>query len=586
MAKRKNSLAPLAYMGVNPTTPPQMLHHPFPPQEHDHYNVDIGAFWLVTGTDDLYVLMGLTRNAARWVLMSGDDVAGTAPVAVNIAGGVATVSLTNGANGQVLIGGGAGPAWANVTSAGGTVTIANTPNGINLEAAGVAGLVNLATDLGIAIPLAGVIMVHGGNNITTSAIGPLLTVSMLDDIVVQDLEVTNELTLSGEGTGVLVSDAAGVISSINGTDGQLLIAGTGLDPIWANVTSSDGSIVITEGPNSLGLRVSSVGGFVAPFLLRTRGITGFTTTPSYILTSVSIQQSTNTWVACDRYSDLSTAHSRIFTSLNGVNWVLTQTIPPVPSQPYIVDVHCASNGRCFALCERGTPYVSHVFYTAENPTGTWTRTTWEWPMGIAFKNALMVTYVDPYWLAWVVGLSSQPGLMWTVDPTGTTSWTSGYQFTGATLRAHASGGGMTVLVGANAFISSTADPTGVWTTRTNPFTGGYDIKDVTYSPALGMFCLVATGGNIATSTDGITWTSRINPASFGETFNCILWNPFYGLFMAIAEGTAACFYSYDGVNWYRDWKSKSSAFSKGTAVQNDTGSFGFFDTGGTFMVKT
>ena len=56
--------------------------------------------------------------------------------------------------------------------------------------------------------------------------------------------------------------------------------------------------------------------------------------------------------------------------------------------------------------------------------------------------------------------------------------------------------------------------------------------------------------------------------------------------MAIAEGTAACFYSYDGVNWYRDWKSKSSAFSKGTAVQNDTGSFGFFDTGGTYMVKT
>jgi len=49
-------------------------------------------------------------------------------------GGTGIVSATNGTNGQVLIGGGASPAWGNITSTGGTVAITNGPNSINLEA--------------------------------------------------------------------------------------------------------------------------------------------------------------------------------------------------------------------------------------------------------------------------------------------------------------------------------------------------------------------------------------------------------------------------------------------------------------------
>jgi hypothetical protein len=44
-----------------------------------------------------------------------------------------TISLINGTNGQLLIGGGVQPTWANLTSTGGTVLITNGPNSINLE---------------------------------------------------------------------------------------------------------------------------------------------------------------------------------------------------------------------------------------------------------------------------------------------------------------------------------------------------------------------------------------------------------------------------------------------------------------------
>ena len=236
MAKEKNSSTPLAYIGVNPITPPQMLHHPFPPKANDRYNVDLGAFWIDTVAKNLYTLMGISGGAADWKLIGGDDVAGSAGgvIEVTYVDGVSTVSLTNGANGQLLIGGGAAPVWANLASAGGTVNIANTANGINLEATGVAGLTSLATDLGIAFPVLGSILVHGGTNITTSAIGPLLTISMTDDIAITNIDITNQLTLSGEVAGVLVTDVAGNVSAANGTDGQLLFARTGLSPEWGS----------------------------------------------------------------------------------------------------------------------------------------------------------------------------------------------------------------------------------------------------------------------------------------------------------------------------------------------------------------
>ena len=69
------------------------------------------------------------------------------------------------------------------------------------------------------------------------------------------------------GTGVTSLTQFGILVGQNtddvtvtaaGTDGQILIAATGADPAFASVTSSDGSITITPGANSLD--ITSAGG--------------------------------------------------------------------------------------------------------------------------------------------------------------------------------------------------------------------------------------------------------------------------------------------------------------------------------------
>jgi hypothetical protein len=71
-----------------------------------------------------------------------------------------------------------------------------------------------------------------------------------------NLNVSGTVTFSAMGLGVLRSTAAGVIGSVNGTNGQLLVAGTGVIPAWASVTSGDGSVTIGVGSNTIDLTVS------------------------------------------------------------------------------------------------------------------------------------------------------------------------------------------------------------------------------------------------------------------------------------------------------------------------------------------
>lgn len=104
-----------------------------------------------------------------------------------------TVSLSNGTNGQLLIGGGAAPAWANLTSTGATITITEGANSINLEAAG-GGASQFDADSGSATPAAGVITMAGGANITTSGAGSTVT-HALDDAI--SLPATNGAGTAG-----------------------------------------------------------------------------------------------------------------------------------------------------------------------------------------------------------------------------------------------------------------------------------------------------------------------------------------------------------------------------------------------------
>jgi hypothetical protein len=85
---------------------------------------------------------------------------------------------SNGANGQVLIGGDTGPEWANITSTGGTITITNGPNTINIDTAGSIAD-SYPTDSGTAVPAAGVLNVLGtANEIATSGAGNTITIGL------------------------------------------------------------------------------------------------------------------------------------------------------------------------------------------------------------------------------------------------------------------------------------------------------------------------------------------------------------------------------------------------------------------------
>lgn len=290
MSKRLTGLNPLAYIGVEATTPPQMILAKENPTPTDSKNVNLGDMWLNEETESLYVLVSLAQGVATWVTTFGGATSdfvtdnGTAVDSggiINVAGGdlintagsgnTITINLTNGADGtipigggsapiwtlptsndgsidfsvgnnsldlsvdknvvigngtdgQVLIGGGLAPEWANITSNDNSITITNGANTIDLSAPTATGLTTIHTNSGDANQAAGAVTIHGDGT-----------------------------TLETTGSGSTVD-----IALVNGTDGQLLIGG-GASPAWANLTSMGGTVTITNGANTINLEATGGG---------------------------------------------------------------------------------------------------------------------------------------------------------------------------------------------------------------------------------------------------------------------------------------------------------------------------------------
>lgn len=117
--------------------------------------------------------------------------------------------------------------------------------------------------------------------------------------VFTNITASGTITFSGLALGVVLSSASGVLSNPTaGTNGQLLIAGTGVAPAWAAVTSGDGSVVITGGSNTLDLQVSGAtastfptdGGTATPALGATTiaGGTNITTSGAAATVTISL----------------------------------------------------------------------------------------------------------------------------------------------------------------------------------------------------------------------------------------------------------------------------------------------------------
>lgn len=298
MAKRLTGRNPLAYLGVEPEMPVNTYQSPNAPTPNDVQNFNLGDFWVDTTTETLYVLVSQQRGIATWITTFGGAAStfvtdsGTATDSggiINILGdGINTntsasgntinvnlnTSLTlahleltaigiegvvqtdasgnlfanNGTNGQILIGGGTHPTWANLT-AGSNISIVNGANSITISAtgAGGGGAVNFLTDVGgPATETGGDITFAGGNNITTNG------------------SVPNTVTLNLTGTtnhAVQIGNATSSLSSLAvGTNGQVLIGSTGANPVFASLTSGDGSITFTPGPGTLSLQAVGGGG--------------------------------------------------------------------------------------------------------------------------------------------------------------------------------------------------------------------------------------------------------------------------------------------------------------------------------------
>lgn len=66
-------------------------------------------------------------------------------------------------------------------------------------------------------------------------------------------------------SGVVQIDSNNKLGSSAGTNGQLLIGSTGASPVWANLTSTGGSVVITNGAGTINLEATGTGAGASSF---------------------------------------------------------------------------------------------------------------------------------------------------------------------------------------------------------------------------------------------------------------------------------------------------------------------------------
>jgi len=168
-------------------------------------------------------------------------------------------------NGQIPIGStGADPVLANITSTGATLTVTNGAGTINIETGG-AVMTGLDADSGSAVPTAGVIIIEGGDNITTSAIGTNV--------------LTVDLDAAISGTSSLTMATGGAIRTNTGAGNTLLFQAYDVDgaaySTFATMTAAnDPSMNLADNVTKGGGYIYRAGGTDVPV---TDGGTGVST---------------------------------------------------------------------------------------------------------------------------------------------------------------------------------------------------------------------------------------------------------------------------------------------------------------------
>jgi hypothetical protein len=282
---RRSGINPLSYIGIDSIAPLNLLRVDRPPTTDDYIGFNVGDWWIDTtpiapSPQQIWVLVKVDGRIATWVrlapvsgitLFIEDDEfpAGRAipdnTGAITLSGSTTTRTTGSGSTvtyefpagpilGTTLMGGSAGNVWGGFTSSDNSITIEPDFDFINIKT-NASGIERVLTDAAQAFPTAGDVNIYGGLNIETTADNSnTLTVHLKNSVVF------DELTLSLLGEGVLQTDSTGEIFSSNGLNGQALISGT-LGPLWQDLISSDLSVIITGGANTINLEtVAAAGG--------------------------------------------------------------------------------------------------------------------------------------------------------------------------------------------------------------------------------------------------------------------------------------------------------------------------------------
>lgn len=255
MATRKDSrrtgLCPLAYMGVEPISPPLLITDNRAPTSEDYKNFNVGTMWIDRNTapsEDIWMLVNKDSNVARWLKISSDD---------------AIETLTGNVGGPV-----SGDANQNIDILGsGPYIFTGTPgtNTLTLSDDGTIGA-QYDADVGSAIPAANILNVIGGTYVATAGGGNTLVIDITTDIATSYVTDSGTAVPAANVLNILGGELIGTTGSGNtvtanldrGTDGQLIIAATGATSAYANLASADSSVNITNGPNTIDLSVSTI----------------------------------------------------------------------------------------------------------------------------------------------------------------------------------------------------------------------------------------------------------------------------------------------------------------------------------------
>lgn len=210
----------------------------------DYKNFIVGDEWNDTSSTDFWKLVFKDATQGVWRKMVGTSAAvesflpdsGTTPV---VPDSLNRVTVTGGTGVEVV---------------GGLNTLTWNIDGDIAQ--------SYVTDAGTATPAANILNVFGGNNIDTSGAGNTVTVDLIS--------ITDHALIVGSG-------AAAVTEIGPLTNGQLAIGSTGADPVAANLTSTGGSITITNAAGSINLETTSSlnrSSFLAYLATQANNVTG------------------------------------------------------------------------------------------------------------------------------------------------------------------------------------------------------------------------------------------------------------------------------------------------------------------------